>query len=208
MIKHSKKKVGLILVALLTVSLAIPTAAQAEPAGPSTVTTATDVLEISSQIMNDPEARYVGVAEANEQFGYDSNENAASSEPGISPYSSWWGCDYEGSADYPHVRSNQASGHSYWAHTGGVCPTTATVTVNLQALLCSSMFGCTWVTQATDSGTFNPGSGTGKWATPHKNCANSNLVGWRGQVDVNLTDFADPPGYHYGTAKNISCSPA
>ena len=207
MIKHRKKRFGLISAAMFTLSLGVPTAAHAESAGPIPVTTAIDTPEMSSKVMNDPNARYVSFTEATEQFGYDPNENTGSPDPVVSPYSSWWGCDYEGRADFPHVTNNEASVHGYWLKTGGECPSTATVTVDLQALLCSSL-GCTWVTQATDSGTFNPGSGTGKWATPHKSCATSSLVGWRGQVDVNLTDFADPPGKHHGTAKDLNCSPA
>lgn len=136
MIKHPKKKVGLLFAAMLALGLVVPTAAQAEVAGPSTVTTTSDAPEVSSQIAKDPDARYVSVAEANEQFGYEPIENTDSIEPVFSPYTSWWGCDYEGRADYPHVNNNQASVHGYWVST----------------------------------------------------------VGWRGQVDVDLADFADPPG--------------
>lgn len=188
-------------------TVAIQTDGEAELTVPSTAASTSGASEISSQIASDPNARYVSVTEATEMFGFDPNENAESTEPEISPFDSWGGCDYEGRADYPHVTNFEASVHGYWIKTGGTCPSTATVTVDLQALLCSS-FGCTWVTQETDAGTFKPGSGTGRWATPHKDCASSSLVGWRGQVDVNLTDWADPYGYDYGAAKDLNCSPA
>ena len=176
----------------------MPAAAQAESAGP------TNVPEIS----NDSGARYMSVAEAEKQFGYDPNEGTESPEPEISPYTSWWGCDYEGTTDNPHVTNNQASVHVYWVKTGGTCPETATVTVDLQALFCDMDGDCSWITQETDSGTYKVGPGSGKWATPHKDCAGSNLVAWRGQVDVDLTDFSDPYGYHYGRALDLNCYPA
>jgi len=92
MIKHSKKKLSLIFAAALALSLAVPAAAQAESAGPN------NVPEISS----DSGARYLSVAEAEKQFGYDPNEGTESAEstespespgPEVSPYTSWWGCD-------------------------------------------------------------------------------------------------------------------
>lgn len=211
-LKNMKMTMGAALAAGVFLALSVAGPASSQELSPS-ISAEAEAAEISTLIESDPEARYVSVAEAAEQFGFDPNESAESTESTestesvISPYSSWWGCDYEGRADYPHVTNGEASVHGYWVKTGGSCPATATVTVNLQALRCSAA-GCTWVTQATDFGKFVSGSGTGKWATPHKACANSNLVGWRGEVDVNLTDFADPFGYHYGTAKDLSCSPA
>jgi len=92
--------------------------------------------------------------------------------------------------------------------TSGTCPETATVTVDLQALFCDMDGDCSWITQETDSGTYKVGPGSQKWATPHKNCAGSNLVAWRGQVDVDLTDFSDLYGYHFGRALDLNCYPA
>lgn len=117
-------------------------------------------------------------------------------------------CNYSGKADYPHVSSGEASVHGYWIKNSGRCPSTATVTVDLQARACSDVFGCVWITQSTASGTFTPGPGTGKWATPHKKCANSSTGGWRGRVDVDLTDWSDPSGYDYSVAVDLACSPA
>jgi hypothetical protein len=203
MIKHPKKKIALIFAAVLALSFAVPAAAQAEAAGPSTFTTTTDAPEISS----DPEARYVSVAEAQAEFGYDPTESTEP-EPELSANRSWWGCDYEGRANYTHVTNNEASVHGYWVQLGGTCPKTATVTVDLQALFCDMDGDCSWITQKTNSGTFTSGGGSGNWATPHKTCGGANLVAWRGQVDVDLTDFADPYGYDYGVARDLNCYPA
>jgi hypothetical protein len=116
-------------------------------------------------------------------------------------------CNFTGRADYPHVTNFEASVHGYWVVLSGTCPSTAKVTVDLQAVGCTP-FGCVWITQDTRSGTFTPGSGTGHWATPHKACANANTVGWRGQVDVDLTGVNDPSGYQYSAEVNLECSPA
>lgn len=117
-------------------------------------------------------------------------------------------CTYKGVADHPHITANEASVHGYWIKKSGTCPSTAKVTVDIQALACSSVFGCTWVTQNTKSGTFLAGSGTGRWATPHHPCRNKNKVGWRGRVDVDLTNWNDPKGYDYSVEKDLACTPA
>lgn len=206
---------------LLALSFAVPTAAQAESAAPSPIP-ATNAPEVSS----DSGPRYMSVAEAEERFGINPNElpeisdlseiskiskiseSTESTDPAISPRTSWWGCDYEGRADYPHLTNGEASVHGYWVKTGGTCPSTATVTANLQALYCDMSGNSGWKTQDTRSGTFTSGSGSGNWATPHKSCGGQSSVAWRGEVDVNLTDFADPLGYHYGSAKDLNCYPA
>jgi len=186
---------------------------QSRESAPNTQTLdheASDPAELAEQVLNDPDMEYVTVAEAIAQYGYDPNasfEAPAVDEPSITPLWSWGGCDYVGKADYPHVSSNQASVHGYWLKTGGTCPSTALVTVDLQALACTSLV-CAWVTQNTAAGTYVSGSGTGKWATPHKTCANTRLVAWRGQVDVDLTDWADPYGYDYSAEIDLNCSPA
>lgn len=96
--------------------------------------------------------------------------------------------------------------HGYWIYLGGSCPPTADVAVNLHALGCSSL-GCTWITQATDTAVgVTPGSGTGHWATPHKTCANSNLVAWRGEAYTGLSNFWHSYGPDYGPAVDHSCS--
>ncbi len=175
--------------------------------------TAPDPSETHSLIANDPDMRYVSVAEAVEEFGFDpAAESVDIAEdaggPVITPLNDWWGCGWDGRADNPHVSNGEASVHGYWVYNSGTCPSTADVTANLQALGCST-FGCTWITQDTRTVTaVTPGSGTGHWATPHKACANSNPVGWRGEVYVGLTDFWHPYGASYGPELDLNCSPA
>ena len=195
--------------ALILVAALAPQAAFADtPEGAA----ASDTSETHSLIVNDPEMRYVSMAEAEEQFGFDPAAESAGvgedSGPVVTPRYEWWGCEWDAKADNPHVTAGEASVHGYWLYKSGDCPATADVTVNLQALGCST-FGCTWITQATDTATaVTPGSGTGHWATPHRACANSNLVGWRGEVWVSLADFWHPYGGTAGPELNLNCSPA
>ncbi len=165
---------------------------------------------VSGRVANSPDFRYVSVSEAKSSFGYEAENVSASdqnSTPSLTPLWSWWGCDWRGVADYPHVTNGEASVHGYWVRDGGNCPATGTVTVELQALGCGSL-GCVWITQDTRTvkGVY-PGSGTGRWATPHKTCASSRMVGWRGRVDTALTDFYDPFGWDDGPQKDLYCSP-
>ena len=132
--------------------------------------------------------RYIAMAEAEEQFGFDPAAERAGvgedSGPVVTPRTpryEWWGCEWDAKADNPHVTDGEASVRGCWLYKSGDCPARADVTVTLQALGCST-FGCTWITQATATATaVTPGSGTGHWATPHRACANSNLFGWQGR---------------------------
>ncbi|KJL27162.1 hypothetical protein NFX31_14315 [Microbacterium azadirachtae] len=208
---RTKKKFGLAIAAAFALVIAVPAAASAdsgEGAPPS------DTSDLAAQIANAPDLRYVSVAEAVEEFGFDPSapveSTPSSDESGLvlTPMNEWWGCEWDGKADYPHVTNGEASVHGYWVYKSGSCPSTADITANLQALGCSSL-GCTWITQATGTATaVTPGSGTGHWATPHKACANSNPVGWRGEVYVGLTNFWHPYGPSYGAQVDLSCSPA
>lgn len=208
--RFARRTLSITGAAALTLIAAL--APQAAFASTPNEATAPDSSEIQSLIANDPSMEYVSVAEAVEQYGFDpsaeSTDLGEDTGPVVTPLNDWWGCGWDGVADWPHVTSGQASVHGYWVYNSGSCPSTADVTVNLQALGCST-FGCTWITQATDTATaVTPGSGTGHWATPHKTCANSNPVGWRGEVFVGLTDFWHPYGASYGTARDLNCSPA
>lgn len=213
----SHKKLGLVLATALALVLAAPGAAQAATTDSPPMSSAADTTDLSSQIANDPNLRYVSVAEAVEQFGFDPAAEAAgeankvapeATGPVSTPLNDWWGCGWDGKADYPHVTNGEASVHGYWVYNSGTCPSTADVTVNLQALGCTNV-GCSWITQTTDTAVaVTPGSGTGHWATPHKRCANSNRVGWRGEVYVGLSNFWHPYGASYGAAVDLSCAPA
>ncbi len=104
---------------------------------------------------------------------------------------SWPNCTYESKIDHPHLSSsnpNHASVHGYWIKTGGSC-TTATVTTQLQAYLCSDPWGhnCGWTTVAKSirSGV-RPGGGSGKRATAQAPCVSNRNAHWRGVVDVDI----------------------
>lgn len=206
----SSKKVGVLFAAAFALIVSAPAAAQAATTENSPV----ESSQASTPVASDSDVQYVSIAEAEEYFGYDpeapeSSDIGDDSGPVVTPLWSWWGCDWRGVADYPHVTNGEASVHGYWVKDGGTCPATGTVTVELQALGCSSLLGCSWITQATSTVEgVTPGSGTGHWATPHKACANSNVVGWRGRVDTALTDFYDPFGWDDGGQKDLNCSPA
>ncbi|MEI2269605.1 hypothetical protein OHB93_09815 [Microbacterium sp. No. 7] len=205
---HLNKRALLIAATTAALVLAGPAAAQAQP-----VEDPVSPSAVATLVAGDPAMEYVSINEAEEAYGFDAraeeSDPASSDEPIFMPLWSWWGCDWHGQADYPHKTNGEASVHGYWVKDGGDCPTTGTVTAELQALACSSLYGCTWITQASHTVEgVKPGSGTGKWATPHKRCASSSVVGWRGRVDTALTDFFDPFGWDYGVKKDVACSPA
>lgn len=126
----------------------------------------------------------------------------------VSPMWTSGSCHYAGRADYPHVTKGEASVHGYRVVDSGSCPSTAKVTVTLQAWACSGIYGCIWVNQKSASGTFEPGSGTGRWATPHEPCVTTGKIGWRGRVDVDLTGQVDPLGYDYSAKVDLNCAPS
>jgi len=131
-----------------------------------------------------------------------------STMPEISPMWTSGSCHYGGRADYPHVTNGEASVHGYWVVDSGSCPSTAKVTATLQAWACSSVYGCGWLNQKSASGTYEPGSGTGRWATPHEPCVTTGKIGWRGRVDVDLSGQVDPLGYDYSAEVDLSCTPS
>ncbi|HWK20940.1 MAG TPA: hypothetical protein VNR37_09275 [Microbacteriaceae bacterium] len=206
----STKKLGLLFAAALAMVFIAPAAAQAATADSPPPATASDSSDLNSLIASDPNAEFVSLEVAEKQYGFDpyAADTTESTVPVVTPFYAWWGCDWDAVSDYPHVSSGQASVHGYWVYNSGDCPATATVTVNLQALWCSGMWGCSWYTLATDVaiGVY-PGSGTGHWATPHSPCATTSVVGWRGSVFVEPTDFWHPYGWTDGTPQNLSCSP-
>lgn len=117
-------------------------------------------------------------------------------------------CTYEQAVDDPHQSGGDVSVHGWWLKDSGTCPSTAKVTVWLQAYYCDPLYGCSWVTVGGPSdGDYPPGGGSGKRATARRACSASDPVGWRGQVDVDLDGVSDPSGYTYST-KNLPCSPA
>jgi hypothetical protein len=205
--------IGLALTALIAAGTTVPAYA-ASPTDPATAISQQLAAGMSTDspsypaLASSPGFHYVAATPANLQkaaaTASASNAGAAAVTPNVSAGS----CNYNGVADYPHVTNGEASVHGYWVVLSGTCPSTAKVTADLQALACSSLFGCTWITQDTRSGTYTPGSGTGHWATPHKTCGSTATVGWRGRVDVDLTNWSDPSGYQYSVERDLACYPA
>ncbi|MFD7311960.1 hypothetical protein [Promicromonospora sp. NPDC059942] len=163
--------------------------------------------ELYDTIVNSPGFHYAPAPGADKQTVTGSASGADLTSPVMAP-DVWAGkCEYTGRGDYPHVTNREASVHGYWVRLSGTCPSKARVTVDLQAYGCGSI-GCAWITQNTAEGTFAPGSGTGRWATPHKACASTATVGWRGRVDVDLSGKVDPFGYQYSVERDLMCTPA
>lgn len=188
--KILKLAVYLLAIALSSQLFLVTTASVAAPQ------TGTPATATSAEVLSNPNAEYVSVEEAKEIYDF----------VPLSLEESQSGLAYQSPTLQKH---GEASVHGYWIIDGGKCPSTATFTVDLQALLCSGLYGCVWITQTSATGKdVKPGSGTGRWATPHKACRNSNSVAWRGAVDTDLTNFADPLVKDYGPAKNLACSPA
>jgi hypothetical protein len=216
-------RTGGMAVASLAVGLMV--AASGMPANASETTAATEpndsISEISDQLaagistdsefydtfVNSPGFHYAPAPDVDEKASTDSGSGADLASLVMAP-DVWAGkCEYTGRADYPHVTNREASVHGYWVRLSGSCPSTARVTVDLQAYACSNI-GCIWITQNTAEGTFASGSGTGRWATPHKACASAREIGWRGRVDVDLTGKVDPFGYQYSAQRDLMCTPA
>lgn len=119
-------------------------------------------------------------------------------------------CTYRQVTDDPHISSTApraASIHGWWRKISGTCPSKANVDVYLQGWWCD-IYGCRWITVASDSADVYAGGGSGKWATARRTCSASNkLVGWRGYVDVDLIGVSDPSGYTYSAIRDLYCTP-
>jgi hypothetical protein len=122
-------------------------------------------------------------------------------------------CHYTQATDYIHKSStgDAASVHGFWRNYSGVgtCPSTATVTVYLQAWWCDDYpYSCYWATLTVGQADVYNGGGGGNRATARWDCASDNVVGWRAFVDVDLDNWSDPAGYTYTDPVNLACSPS
>lgn len=115
-------------------------------------------------------------------------------------------CTYRQAIDNPHLSGGDTSIHGWWRNIAGTCPSLANVDVFLQAFWCDA-FGCRFITVASGTGNFLAGGGSGRRANARLACATTNLVGWRGFVDVDLIGVADPPGFTFSPILNLACSP-
>lgn len=118
-------------------------------------------------------------------------------------------CNYETKGDYSHMSSTgwAASAHGWWLEYGG-CPSTAWVTVYLQAWYCTNGSGCWWQTIATGRQQVVPGGGSGNRATARHDCSSSTWVTYRSIVDVDLVGVVDPPDQLVTQAQSLPCYPS
>jgi len=119
-------------------------------------------------------------------------------------------CTYSQAIDNPHISSTAplaASVHGWWQAISGTCPSVANVDTYLEGFWCDQS-GCRWILVASNSGDIGPGGGAGSRVTARRTCSSSStLVGWRGNVDVDLIGVSDPPGYTYSDIVNLYCVP-
>jgi hypothetical protein len=108
-------------------------------------------------------------------------------------------CTYKQRVDDPHWSDGKTkiSVHGWWIkNSGSSCPTYANVDTYLQVNWCNP-FDCSYVTIASDSRNVRAGGGSGRRGNARNGCSNSNKVGYRGAVDIDLIGQNDPPGLTY-----------
>jgi hypothetical protein len=119
-------------------------------------------------------------------------------------------CTYMQHAEDPHWSDGETSisVHGYWTKkSGSSCPTYANVDTYLQAHWCN-MFGCSYVTIASDSRDVRAGGGSGRRGNARNGCSGTDLVAYRGAVDIDLIGQNDPPGLTYSKSLDFECYPA
>lgn len=118
------------------------------------------------------------------------------------------GCTYRQAVDNPHLSSGTTSVHGWWetwAFSG--CPNYSNVDTYLQAFFCN-MWGCSYITIASDSRDVLAGGGSGRRGNARNSCVNSSLISYRGAVDVDLISQSDPGGLTYSPEVGVNCYPA
>lgn len=71
-----------------------------------------------------------------------------------------------------------------------------------------NMWGCSYVTIASDSRDVLAGGGSGRRGNARNLCLNSSLISYRGAVDVDLINQNDPGGLTYSSEVGVNCYPA
>lgn len=123
-------------------------------------------------------------------------------------------CKYRQVIDNAHVSSTPpraTSVHGSWNKISGRCPARANVDTGLQAYYCirvQGSYSCRWIEVDFNSANVRPGGGAGKRVTARETCSNSNRIGWRGRVDVDLIGVRDPAGFTYSPPQNLKCAPS
>ena len=119
-------------------------------------------------------------------------------------------CTYEQHVDNPHWSDGRTaiSVHGSWIErSGSSCPRYANVGTYLQAYWCNR-YDCSYMTIATDSRDVRAGGGSGRRGNARNACRNSNPVGYRGAVDIDLIGQRDPFGLTYSEKFDYNCYPA
>ena len=117
-------------------------------------------------------------------------------------------CTYRQAVDNPHLSSGTTSVHGWWeTSTSSGCPAYFNVDTLLQAFYCN-MWGCSYVTIASDSRDVLAGGGSGRRGNARNSCLNSSLISYRGAVDVDLINQNDPSGLTYSPEVGVNCYPA
>ena len=117
-------------------------------------------------------------------------------------------CSYRQAVDNPHLSSGTTSVHGWWeTSTTSSCPAYSNVDTLLQAFYCN-MWGCSYVTIASDSRDVLAGGGSGRLGNARNSCLNSSLISYRGAVDVDLINQNDPGGLTYSPEVGVNCYPA
>ena len=117
-------------------------------------------------------------------------------------------CTYRQAVDNPHLSSGTTSVHGWWeTSTTSGCPAYSNVDTLLQAFYCN-MWGCSYVTIASDSRDVLAGGGSGRRGNARNLCLNSSLISYRGAVDVDLINQNDPGGLTYSPEVGVNCYPA
>lgn len=117
-------------------------------------------------------------------------------------------CTYRQAVDNPHLSSGTTSVHGWWeTSTTSGCPAYSNVDTLLQAFYCN-MWGCSYVTIASDSRDVLAGGGSGRRGNARNSCLNSSLISYRGAVDVDLINQNDPGGLTYSPEVGVNCYPA
>lgn len=114
-------------------------------------------------------------------------------------------CTYRQAVDNPHLSSGTTSVHGWWeTSTTSGCPAYSNVDTLLQAFYCN-MWGCSYVTIASDSRDVPAGGGSGRRGNTRNSCLNSSLISYRGAVDVDLINQNDPGGLTYSPEVGVNC---
>lgn len=129
-------------------------------------------------------------------------------------YESEWisagNCTYKQRGDDPHWSDGKTtiSVHGWWIKKPGTsCPKYANVDTYLQAKWCNT-FGCSFTTIAEDHRDVRAGGGSGRRGNARNGCSGSDLIAYRGAVDIDLIGQDDPPGLSYSDSYDFNCYPA